>query len=55
MQTSKDYIKARILKEATELFLSKGYLKVSMRQIAARAQVSLYSPGSPSRGRHRIS
>lgn len=41
MQTSKDYIKARILKEATKLFLTKGYMKVSMRQIATKAEVSL--------------
>lgn len=41
MQVTKDYIKSDIMKAAGDLFLEKGFLKVSMREIAARSNVGL--------------
>lgn len=41
MQTTKDYIRNDLTCAAEELFFRKGYLGVSMREIAARANVGL--------------
>ena len=41
MQTTKDYIRNDLTRAAEELFFKKGYLGVSMREIAVRAGVGL--------------
>ena len=41
MQVQKDDIRSRVLREARKLFVQKGFLKTSMREIAERADVSV--------------
>ena len=41
MQTAKEYVKHDLLRAAEELFFRKGYLGVSMREVATRSGVGL--------------